>query len=116
MDYQFKVEYRPGKENMSDCTSRHPLPRDECSKQELSTSKEIKQYVNYMLQNNIPRTIGKEELKKNVEEDPKLQRLSECIEKERMGNSADIIAYRQFFSDLTFFSELYVCRRVDYAR
>jgi hypothetical protein len=61
MDYQFKVEYRPGKDNISDCTSRHPLPRDESSKQELSTSKEIKQYVNYMLQNNIPRTIGKEE-------------------------------------------------------
>jgi methyltransferase-like protein len=80
MDYQFKVEYRPGKNNISDYTSRYPLPRDECSKQELSTSKEIKQYVNYMLQNNIPRAIGKEELKKNVEEDPTLQRLSECIE------------------------------------
>ena len=64
MDYQFKVEYRPGKDNISHYTSRHPLPRDECSKQELSTSKEIKQYVNYMLQNNIPRAIGKEELKK----------------------------------------------------
>jgi hypothetical protein len=63
MNYQFKVEYRPGKDNISHYTSRHPLPRDECSKQELSTSKEIKQYVNYMLQNNIPRAIGKEELK-----------------------------------------------------
>jgi flagellar biosynthesis protein FlhB len=54
-----------------------------------------------MLQNNIPQAIGKEELKKKVEEDPTLQRLSECIEKGRMGNSADIIAYRQFFSELT---------------
>jgi hypothetical protein len=75
------------------------LPPDECSKQELSTSKEIKQYVNYMLQNNIPRAIGKEELEKNGEEDPTLQRLSECIEKGRMGNSADIIAYRKFFQN-----------------
>jgi methyltransferase-like protein len=66
MDYQFKVEYRPGKDNISDYTSRHPLPRDECSKQELSTSKEIKQYVNYMLPNNIPQAIGKEELKKKT--------------------------------------------------
>jgi hypothetical protein len=40
-------------------------------------------------------------IKKTVEEDPTLQRLSECIEKGRMGNSADIIAYRQFFSELT---------------
>jgi hypothetical protein len=101
MDYQFKVEYRPGKDNISDYTSRHPLPRDECSKQEQSASKEIKQYVNYMLPNNIPQAIGKEELKKNVEGDPTLQRLSKCIEKGRMGNSADIIAYGQFFSELT---------------
>ena len=64
MDYQLKVEYRPGKDNISDYTSKHPLPRDECSKQELSTIKEIKQYVNYMFQNNIPRAIGKEELNK----------------------------------------------------
>jgi hypothetical protein len=54
-----------------------------------------------MLQNNIPRAIGKEELKRTVEEDPTLQRLSDCIEKGRMGNSADIIAYRQIFSELT---------------
>jgi hypothetical protein len=40
-------------------------------------------------------------IEKTVEEDPTLQRLSECIEKGRMGNSADIIAYRQFFSELT---------------
>jgi hypothetical protein len=30
-----------------------------------------------------------------------LQRLSKCIEKGRMGNSADIIAYGQFFPELT---------------
>ena len=98
MGYQFRVEYRPGKDNISDYTSRHPLLRDECSKQEQSTSKEIKQYVNYMLPNNIPQAIGKEE---TVEGDPTLQRLSKCIEKGRMGNSADIIAYGQFFSELT---------------
>ncbi len=68
MDYQFKVEYMPD-------TSRHPLPRDECTKHELSTSKEIKQYAKYILQNDIPRSISKEEWKKTVEEDPTLQRL-----------------------------------------
>ena len=26
LDYEFKVEYRPGKTNISDYTSRHPLP------------------------------------------------------------------------------------------
>jgi hypothetical protein len=83
MDYQFKVEFRPGKNNLSDYTSRHPLLRNERSKQELITNKEIKQYANYTLQKNIPRAINKEELKKTVEESPTLQRISKCIEKGR---------------------------------
>jgi hypothetical protein len=112
MDYQFKVEYRPGKKNISDCTSRHPLPRDECSKQELSTSKEIKQYVNYMLQNDIPRAIGKEELKKTVEEDPTLQRMSiaKCVlRKDKWGIMQTSSRKGNFF-------RIDVGRRVDYAR
>ena len=36
-DYDFKVKYRPGKTNTSDCTSRYPLPREDCSKRELRT-------------------------------------------------------------------------------
>ena len=42
MDYDFIVEYRPGKENISDYTSRHPMPLHECSKVELRTTKEVR--------------------------------------------------------------------------
>ena len=39
MDYDFVVEYRPGKENISDYTLRHPMPLHKCSKFELRTTK-----------------------------------------------------------------------------
>jgi len=42
MDYDFVVEYRPGKENISDYTSRHPMPLHECSKFELRMTKEVR--------------------------------------------------------------------------
>ena len=49
MDYDFVVEYRPGKENISDYTSRHPMPLQACSKFELRTSKDVCHYVNYIV-------------------------------------------------------------------
>ena len=42
MDYDFIVEYHPGKQNISDYTSRHPMPLHECSKFELRTTKEVR--------------------------------------------------------------------------
>ena len=49
MDYDFIVEYRPGKGNISDYTSRHPMPLHESSKFELRTTKEVRHYVNYVV-------------------------------------------------------------------
>ena len=43
LDYEFKAEYRPGKTRISDYTSRHQLFRENCSKRELGTTKDVKQ-------------------------------------------------------------------------
>ena len=59
LDYVFKVKYRPGKTNISNYTSRHPLPRENCTKRELGTTKDVKQYVNFMIASDIPRAISK---------------------------------------------------------
>ena len=90
MDYDFKVQYRRGKTNISDYTSRHPIPHGECTKQEVSTAKEIKHYTNYIIKNDIPHAISKEELVTTTEEDPILQRLARCIEKGQMGNATGL--------------------------
>ena len=62
-----EVEYGPGKANISDFTSRHPPPRENCPKRELGTTKDVKQYVNFVVASDIPRAISKEELVKATE-------------------------------------------------
>ena len=67
LDYDFKIEYRPGKTNISDYTSRHPLPLKRCTKKDLSTPKDIKQYVHFIVTSNTPRAISKLELVRETE-------------------------------------------------
>ena len=45
-------------------TSSHPLPRENCTKRELGTTKDVKQWVNFVIPSDIPRAIRKEELVK----------------------------------------------------
>ena len=56
LDYDLVVEYRPGRENISDYTSRHPMPVSKCSKFELRTTKEVHHYVNYVVACRTPLT------------------------------------------------------------
>ena len=48
--YDFAVEYRLGRETISDYTSQHPVSLQTCTKIELKTAKEVKHYVNYVVQ------------------------------------------------------------------
>ena len=58
IDYKFKVQYRPRKTNISDYTSRHPLPHENCCKRTLGTTKDVKQYVNFAVASDIPQALG----------------------------------------------------------
>ena len=59
LDYEFKVEYRPGKTNISDYISRHPLPLEQSERRELGTTKDVRHYVNFVIENDIPKAISK---------------------------------------------------------
>ena len=63
LDYDLVVEYRPGKENTSDYTSRHPMPISECSKFELRTTKAIRHYVNYVVTCSTPKAVTRDQVK-----------------------------------------------------
>ena len=79
MDYDLIVEYRPGKENISDYTSRHPMPLHECSKFELRTTKEVRHYVNYVVMCSTLTVVTKDQVKDATDEDPAPQALKKCI-------------------------------------
>ena len=80
LDYEFKVEYRPGKTNISDYTSRHPLPLEQSGKRELGTTKDVRHYVNFVTENVIPKAISKEEIIVSTGNDRELQKLIKCVE------------------------------------
>ena len=102
MDYDFIVEYRPGKENISDYTSRHPMPLHECSKSELRTTKEVRHYVNYVVTCSTPKAVTRDQVKDATEEDPALQALKKYINQGWIDtNDTRTHEFRQVFHELT---------------
>ena len=74
LDYDFLVQYRPGKENISDYTSRQSVPFHSCTKFEMRTTKEVKRYyVNYVVSSNKPKAVTKEQVQKSTDEEPALR-------------------------------------------
>ena len=102
LDYEFKVEYRPGKTNIYDYTSRHPLPRENCTKRKLGTTNNVKQYVNFVVTSDIPRAISKDELVKATENDEELQKLITFIREKKIDHKdPGMKAYSSLFDELT---------------
>ena len=101
LDYEFKVEYRPGKTNISDYTSRHPLPLEQSSKRELGTTKDVRHYVNFVIENDIPKAISKEEIIVSTGNDRELQKLIKCVEEKSIDHKdADLRKYSNVFNEL----------------
>lgn len=101
LDYDFVVEYRPGKENISDYTSRNPMPLQTYTKFELRTAKEVRRYVNYVVTCNTPKTVTKEQVQKSTDEDPTLLALKGCIHQGWMdAKAANLQEYKHVFSEL----------------
>ena len=101
LDYDFVMEYRSGKENISDDTFRHPMPLQTCTKLELKTTKEVKRYVNYVVTCNTPNAVTKEKVQKATDEDPTLLALKGYIQQGRIDPKAENLqAYKHVFSEL----------------
>lgn len=83
LDYEFKVEYRPGKTNILDYTWRYLLPLEQSGKRELGTTIDVRHYVNFVIENNIPKAIRKEEIIVSTGNDRELQKLIKCVAKEK---------------------------------
>ena len=99
MDYDFVVEYRPGKENISDYTSRHPMPLHEFSKFEFRTTKEVRHYVNYVVTCSTHKAVTRDQVKDATEEDPALQALKKYINQGWIDTNDTKL--RQVFHELT---------------
>ena len=102
IDYDFVVEYRRWKENISYYTSRHPMPLHECSKFELRTTKEVWHYVNYVVTCSTPKAVTRDKVKDATEEDPALQALKKYNNQGWIEtNDTRTHEFRQVFHELT---------------
>ena len=101
LDYKFKVGYRPGKTNISNYTSRRPLPLEQSGKRELGTTNDVRHYVNFVSENDIPKAISKEEIIVSTENDRELQKLIKCVEEKSIDHKdADLRKYSNVFNEL----------------
>ena len=57
MDYDFTVKYQPGKGNISDYTSRHPVQSQRGNEKEGSYSDAVQQQINFIMKNDIRSAI-----------------------------------------------------------
>ena len=74
-DFRFKIEHRPGKYNLADYLSRHPIGR------ELEDS-ETDDFIAFVSEPAIPKSISREELIKATEGDEVMKDLRSAISNE----------------------------------
>ena len=75
--YDFTVEYRPVKDNPSDYLSRHPL---EYNDEEMTSSQTTEGQVRFIMNSSIPDAVSLEDIKRETELDPVLQKIIAVIQ------------------------------------
>ena len=76
--FDLKVEYRPGKENIADYLSRHAMP---LSEKDGRKSEKYEDTIRMVLQTHVPGALTLEEIRTATKEDEDFQRLIQYIHK-----------------------------------
>ena len=94
MPYQFELRYRPGKDdkNPADYISRHP-----CSTE---SSDQIEDYVNYVCNFAVPKTMTLDEVRQHTSTDTVIQAVTRAV-KSRRWNDARVSNFRNVQNELT---------------
>ena len=75
--YNFRVIYKKGSQNEADYLSRHPINKSQSESNEEQIAEE---YVNYIIENTVPKTMTLEEVKDATRKDQVLQRVKKAVE------------------------------------
>jgi len=88
---------------------RHPLPLKQSGKRELGMTKGVRHYVNFIIENNIPEAISKEEIIVSTGNDRELQKLIKCVEEKSIDHKdTDIRKYCNVFNELAVVDGLFL--------
>ena len=93
-DYEFTVLHVPGKDNMADNMSRHPIGTPIIHE----STREAENYVNMLINNFGPRAVNIQEIIDATDTDQEIVKLGNSIIKGRKTNQKD---FKQVFNDLS---------------
>ena len=78
-EFDFAVEYRPGKGNPADYTSRHPVRAPE-NTTDYKEQKQTEEVVNSIVRRNIPESLSVEEVRKATVNDLVLLEVMDIVQ------------------------------------
>ena len=97
--FNFKVIYRKGSLNEADYLSRHPAVIE----REQITSTSAEEYVNYVTNCSVPKSMTLDEIKKATHNDPVLQKVKKCLKEGKWDeNDPDLKPFRLCADELTY--------------
>ena len=108
LPYDFELIHTPGEGNPADFLSRHPMEQDhdECDDADL--------YVNFVIDNSVPRAITREQIMKATNNDGDMQSLITAIrssDRQMVKKSKNLYDFLKVFDDLTVSSDGIILRR-----
>ena len=78
-EFNFTVEYRPGKENPADCMSRYPVRAPE-NTTDYKEQKQTEDAVNSIVRRNVPESLSVEEVRTATVNDPVLLEVMDIVQ------------------------------------
>ncbi|XP_031335480.1 uncharacterized protein K02A2.6-like [Photinus pyralis] len=98
--YQFKIVHQPGVSNPSDYLSRHPTTDEGINKND-----KIEEYVYFIAQNSMPKTMTVEEVRQKTQEDALLNKLKEALQNNdyKLWENPQLKPYKSIKEELTIY-------------
>ena len=102
-EFDFTVEYRPGKDNPADYMSRHPVRTLE-NTTDYKEQKQTEKVVNSIVRRNVPESLSVEEVREATVNDPVLLEVMDIVQngnRESRNKSEDLRRYKLLRSELS---------------
>ena len=94
--FDFTIIHRPGKSNISDCLSRHPIDQPPTKLTNL-----VDTHLQHTINSITPNAIKLEEIQSETKADPSLQKLIKLIMIGKRSKDRQLAPYMKIFNDLT---------------
>ena len=93
--YTYRIKYRPGRDNPADYFSRHPIASSASGSR---WQKVADEYINFIVDNAVPKAMNADEIRSATENDPTMQRLMKHIHDDDWHNAANDSLLKPYYN------------------